>query len=111
MTLITWSFVTIGGSVAEKTKSIRGKIIRMLLLMQNVEANPSNKVGKSNLAVRTYNCNRLGNIHKFGKILTKVREEYKQGGIVVLQEMHIIGVNIIKMYWKINFRKLSRISS
>ena len=74
----------------------------MLLLMQNVEANPgpNNEVGKSNMAVRTYNFNGLGNTHKFRRLLTKLREEVKQGGIVLLQETHIIDVNIIKCIGK-----------
>ena len=41
--IMTWSIKTIVGSVAETTKYIGGKVIRMLLLMQNVEANPCPK--------------------------------------------------------------------
>ena len=53
-----------------------------------------------NLSVRTYNCNGLGNIDKFRRVLVNVRREVDHGGVVLLQETHIKDENIIKSYWR-----------
>ena len=55
-----------------------------MLLTPNVESNPG---PKSNLAIRTYNCNGLGNTDKFRRILIKVKKEVDKSGIVLLQEV------------------------
>ena len=57
-------------------------------------------VQKSNMSVRTYNCNGLGVIDKFRRILAKIRGETGSGGIVLLQETHIKNDKIIDTYWK-----------
>ena len=75
-----------------------------MLLRQNVESNPGpeNNI-KSNVVIRTYNCNGLGNINKFRRLLIKLKPEVQHGGITLLQETHIVDENLIKLYWKMNF--------
>ena len=90
--------------ICEKTRSIRAKTIANMLLKQNVESNPGPESNiKPNVAIRTYNCNGLGNTNKFRRLLTKLRPEVQQGGIALLQETHIVDENLIKLYWKMNF--------
>ena len=76
---------------------MNSRTIKSMLLLQGVESNPG---PKSNLAIRTYNCNGLGNTDKCRRILIKVRKEVDHGGIVLLQETHIKNEKIIKTYWK-----------
>ena len=92
-------------SITEGSKSVRSKIITLLLLRQNVEANPGpNKENiKQNLTLRTYNCNGLGDLNKFRRLLTKLRKEVQLGGIALLQETHIVDEKLITLYWKMNF--------
>lgn len=78
----------------------------MLLLMQGVESNPGPgeaKDKKPNLTIRSYNCNGLGNLDKFRRVLIKVRDEVRKGGIVLLQETHIVDEKIIETYWKMKY--------
>ena len=58
---------------------------------------------KTNFTVRSYNCNGLGNQNKLRRVLIKVREEVKNGGVVLLKETHIKDESLISMYWKTNF--------
>ena len=44
------------------TKQIMNFIIRLLLLRQGVEGNPGPGVTHSNMTLKTYNCNGLGNL-------------------------------------------------
>ena len=70
---------------------MNGIMIHVMLLRQCVESNPGPVLGsvqKSNMSVRTYNCNGLGVIDKFRRILIKIRREVGSGGIVLLQETH-----------------------
>jgi hypothetical protein len=78
--------------IMEKTSSVRNKTISTLLLRENIEANPgpNNCKIKPNLTLRTFNCNGLGDINKFRRVLTKLRKEVQSGGIAMLQETHII---------------------
>ena len=78
-------------------------MIDVMLLRQCIEINPgpvTGSVQKSNVSVRTYNCNGLGVINKFRRILIKIRGETGSGGIVLLQETHIKNEKIIDTYWK-----------
>jgi exonuclease III len=80
--------------------------ILRILILGGIETNPgpsTNVMPKSNLTVRTYNCNGLGNINKFRRLLIKIRDEVKKGGIVLLQETHITDENLIKTYCKMNY--------
>ena len=56
---------------------------------------PELVIHKSNVSVRTYNCNGLGVTDKFRRILVKIRKETESGGIVLLQETHIKKKKII----------------
>ena len=68
--------------ICEKTESIRSKTLAILLLRQNIESNPGPENDtKSNVVVRTYNCNGLGNINKFRRLLIKLKPEVQHGGI------------------------------
>jgi hypothetical protein len=93
------SFELIINSIIGKTSSIRNKTIPTLLLRENIEANPgpSNGKVKPNLTLRTFNCNGLGDINKFRRVLTKLRQEVQSGGIAMLQETHIMNENLIKL--------------
>ena len=74
---------------------MNGVMIYIMLLMQNVESNPGpGPPTVCNLSVRTYNCNGLGNIDKFRRVLVNVRREVGHGGVVLLQETHIKDENI-----------------
>jgi exonuclease III len=75
------------------------------LLKQGIEKNsgPNIHKEKTNLSIRSYNCNGLWNQAKLKRVLTKVRDEVRNGGIVLLQETHIKDSSIIEMYWKMNF--------
>ena len=42
----------------------------------------------------------LGNTDKFRRVLIKIRKEVSHGGIMLLQETHIMNENIIKSYWR-----------
>jgi hypothetical protein len=77
----------------------------MLLLRENIEANPGPNNGKikPNLTLRTFNCNGLGDINKFRRVLTKLRKEVQSRGIAILKETRIIDENLIKLFWKMNF--------
>jgi exonuclease III len=84
-------------------------LIDDLLIRSGIEVNPGpqeskdrNK-GKSDLKIRTYNCNGLGDINKFRRLLTKIRNEVRNGGIVLLQETHIKDEDIIGRYWNMNY--------
>jgi hypothetical protein len=71
------NFSPISSSIIENLKSIRGKIIALLLLRQTMEAyhGPNRENIKPNLTLRTYNCNGLDNQIKFSRLLTKLRKE------------------------------------
>ena len=78
----------------------------MLLLMHGIEPNPGpegDKSNKPNFTVRTYNCNGLGNIDKFRRVLIKAGKEVQKGGIILLQETHIVDEDLIKLYWKMKY--------
>ena len=58
-------------------------IIDMLLLRQGIESNPGpvnpiNPKLKTNLAVRTYNCNGLGNTDKFRRIEISMERDWSK---------------------------------
>jgi exonuclease III len=83
--------------------------ILISLILGGIETNPGPSASdnhngstrlKSNMTIRSYNCNGLGSINKFRRLLTKIREEVKKGGVVLLQETHIKDENLIKTYWK-----------
>ena len=64
---------------------MNGIMNNMLLLSQGVERNPGpamQKMQKSNVSIRTYNCNGLGVVDKFRRILVKIMSEVGSGGIV-----------------------------
>ena len=58
-------------------------------LQNTPNVNQSNLNLKSNLKVRTFNCDGLGNVNKLRRLLAKIRDEVKKGGIVLLQETHL----------------------
>ncbi len=80
---------------------VRSLIIGMILKRGTVETNPGlTKLTEKNLNVVTYNCNGLGNRLKCKGILAKAEVVAGKGGIVMLQETHIVNdkeiENIIK---------------
>jgi hypothetical protein len=54
-------------------------------------------VFETNFTLRTYNCNELGDINKFGSVFTKLRKKVQSGGIALLQETHIIDFNFLNV--------------
>ena len=64
-----------------------------MLLRQNVESNPGPENGiKSNVVVRTYNCNGLGNVNKFRRLLIKLKPEVQHGDIFSKERMCRFGM-------------------
>ena len=55
--------------------------LHILLKCQEVELNPSPKIIKPNLTITTFNCNGLGDLNKFRRILIKASNEVKNGGV------------------------------
>ena len=49
-------------------------LIDDLLIMYGIKINPGPGI-KSNLTIRTFNCNGLGDINKFRRLLSKARNE------------------------------------
>jgi hypothetical protein len=81
------------------------KLIDILLFMHGIEINPGpvSHNNTNNLTIRTFNCNGLGDTNKLRRLLTKARSEVNKGGVILLQETHIKDVNLLKLYWKMNF--------
>ena len=77
-------------------------IIDLVLIKSGIETNPGPK-DEINLIIRTFNCNGLGDRDKFRRILRKIGLEIKNGGIVMLQETHVMDEDLIKLYWKMNY--------
>ena len=78
---------------------IKHLIIYQLLVIGGVETHPGPALDpgpKPNLKIRTYNCNGLGNVNKFWRLLIKAWDEVTKGGIILLQETHIKDENLIK---------------
>ena len=88
-----------------KDKLIRRLTIRKLLICQTVELNPGPPTNiKDNLLnIVTYNCNGLANIGKLKRIVSKSNKILDKGGIVVLQETHIMTEDRIKTITKHKF--------
>jgi hypothetical protein len=91
-------FITINSN-----KKMLSLTIYLMLLRQNVESNPGmdlNLKGKDTLNIIAYNCNGLGEQKKLKRLLKKVESTVEKGGIVLLQETHIIDVTYLKLNWK-----------
>ena len=69
------------------------------LIRGNVETNPGMGNNKTNLSVYTYNCNGLGDFRKLRRILTKAKPIVEKGGIIFLQETHVINEDNIRKNW------------
>jgi exonuclease III len=75
-----------------------------MLLRQNVESNPGmGKEIRPTLSIMTYNCNGLGDKTKLKRVLTKLSPIVEKGGIVLLQETHIVDTKYLKLFWKNKF--------
>jgi exonuclease III len=92
--------------------SITLMVIYLLLLMQTVEPNPgptpttnnnNRSMNNQTVSLVSYNCNGLGNPNKLKRLLNKVDPLVKKGGIILLQETHIVDTSYLKMTWKNNF--------
>jgi exonuclease III len=95
---ITKTVITINSN--EKMISLT---IYFMLLRQNVESNPGmnlKSMGKDTLNIITYNCNGLGDQKKLKRLLRKVEPTVEKGGIILLQETHIVDVTYLKLNWK-----------
>jgi len=90
-------------------KMVRNAIIYLLLLMGNVEINPgppgnSDTKTKVDLVITTFNCNGLGNRQKRIRILNKAKDITSNGGVVMLQETHLIRDEEILSHSNNNFQ-------
>jgi exonuclease III len=75
--------------------------IYITLLRQNVESNPGMKVNKGDsLAVLRYNCNGLGDKKKLKRLTLKLGPIVNRGGIIFLQETHLIDTSYLSTIWK-----------
>jgi exonuclease III len=78
--------------------------IYITLLRQNVESNPGmGRSNKVNFSLVTYNCNGLGDPKKLKRVLTKLTKIVENGGIVLLQETHIVDTTYLQQIWKNKF--------
>ena len=80
--------------------------IYITLLRQNVESNPGMVTGKKSkptLSIVSYNCNGLGDRSKLKRVLTKLAPIVEKGGIVLLQETHIVDTKYLQLIWKNTF--------
>jgi len=84
-------------------------ILKLLLLRGTVEPNPGphsvpSPFEKSKLLeIITYNCNGLGEKSKLKRILDKSSFTTNRGGIVMLQETHVMKEEVVKQYCKSPF--------
>jgi exonuclease III len=85
--------------------------IYLELLRQNVESNPGMVEGKTTernkkrmkLSIITYNTNGLGDRKKLKRLLYKVKPIVEEGGIILLQETHLMDTSYLSSIWKHNF--------
>jgi hypothetical protein len=73
--------------------------IYLTLLKQTVESNPGEIKTTNKVSILSYNCNGLGNKDKLRRLLTKLNSTVEKGGIVFLQETHIVDTSYLKMIW------------
>ncbi len=99
---------TIKNIIIRSNKCIRSKVISTLLIRGNVEMNPgpgTQKVtGNNSLEIITYNCNGLSQREKRRRVLQKVRKVTNNGGIVMLQETHLMKEELISVVFKDKFQ-------
>jgi len=76
--------------------------IYLALLMQGIERQPGPKDG-ANLSILTYNCNGLGDQKKLKRLLMKAGKIVEGGGIILLQETHLVNTSYLEMFWKQEF--------
>jgi len=76
--------------------AINAIIVHLLLLQQNIERNPGPTKRDPTFLILTYNTNGLGDRNKFKRLLLKLEPIVNKGGIVLLQETHIIIPEILK---------------
>ena len=87
-------------------KMIRNRTVYRLLMLGGIHPNPGPVPlpgVRGDLGVRTLNCNGLGEVAKMRRLLHKVNSEVKGGGIVLLQETHVVDESLIGRYWRMNF--------
>ncbi len=79
--------------------------IYILLIRGNIESNPGmlSKVNTISRSILTFNCNGLGDSRKLKRLLTKLATIVEKGGIVFLQETHIVKLERIRSAWKHKF--------
>jgi hypothetical protein len=73
------------------------------LLRQTIEPNPGEMKTNPDLTIVSYNCNGLGDRSKLKRLMTKLNLIVSNGGIVLLQETHIVDTKYLEMIWKHNF--------
>jgi exonuclease III len=78
--------------------------IRLMLLQQTVERNPGPENNSQEFKIVTYNTNGLGDKNKLRRILRKSEPIVNKGGLVLLQETHIVNSNDLKLLWKNKFQ-------
>ena len=85
------------------TSTILSATIYLTLLKQNIEKNPGERQSKPDFSLVTYNCNGLGDKTKLRKLLPKLAEIVDKGGIVFLQETHLVDTSYLNLLWKHKF--------
>jgi exonuclease III len=73
------------------------------LLRQTIEPNPGEMKTNPDLTIVSYNCTGLGERSKLKRLMTKLNSIVTKGGIVLLQETHIVDTKYLEMIWKHNF--------
>ncbi len=87
-------------------KKIRSLTIQSLLVRSNLEVNPGpqNTDKAKVIDVLTFNCNGMANKQKFKRIMSKCNKIADRGGIVMLQETHLMKAEQISFMTKNNFQ-------
>ena len=83
--------------------------IYLTLLRENIESNPGMKLSKEDsFAALTYNCNGLGDRKKLKRLVLKLSPIVDKGGIVFLQETHLLDTSYLNFIWKNKFESNCR---
>ena len=78
--------------------------VRLMLLQQTIERNPGPENNSQEFKIVTYNTNGLGDKNKLRRIQRKSEPIVNKGGLVLLQETHIVNSNDLKLLWKNKFQ-------
>ncbi len=77
--------------------------IYLMLIQQSVEINPGPCKARQTIKIITFNTNGLGDKSKLKRLLKKLEQVVNNGGLALLQELHIVTTDYLKLLWKNKF--------